>query len=65
MSGTEEPVSPELKEALERQEDPEAHDRSLIVERLAWTPEQRLAANAAFLKFYLIIRPDGPLIRDE
>jgi hypothetical protein len=65
MSRTDEEVSPELKEALQRQEDPEAHDRSLIVERLAWTPEQRLAANAAFLEFYLSIRPDGPLIREE
>ena len=54
-----------LREALERQEDGEAHDRGLIVERLAWTPEQRLEANAAFLRFYLTIRPEGPLIREE
>jgi hypothetical protein len=38
------------------------HDRGLIVERLAWTPAQRLDANTAFLRFYLSIRPDGPLL---
>lgn len=53
-----------LRDALMRQDD-EAHDRSLILERLAWTPEQRLAANAAFLRFYLTARPSGPLIRDD
>jgi hypothetical protein len=51
-----------LSEALQRQSDPEEHDRSLIVERLAWTPEERLDANAAFLRFYLSVRPEGPLI---
>ena len=55
----------ELREALERQTDPDAHDRGLIAERLSWTPEERLEANAAFLRFYLSVRPDGPLIRDE
>jgi hypothetical protein len=54
-----------LREALRRQEDEASHDRSLIVERLAWTPEQRLDANTAFLRFYLAIRPKGPLIRDD
>lgn len=54
-----------LHEALLPQGDADAHDRSLILERLAWTPEQRLEANAAFLRFYLAVRPDGPLIRDE
>jgi hypothetical protein len=54
-----------LIRALRLQGDANAHDRSLILERLAWTPEQRLAANAAFLRFYLAIRPDGPLIGDE
>jgi hypothetical protein len=44
--------------------DEEAHDRSLIVERLAWTPEERLEANAAFLRLYWSIRPEGPLIRE-
>ena len=53
-----------LSEALQHQGDDEAHDRSLIVERLRWTPEERLAANAAFLRFYLSVRPEGPLIRD-
>ena len=31
-----------LREALKSLDDPEAHDRSMIVERLAWTPDQRL-----------------------
>lgn len=53
-----------LQEALERQRDEEAHDRGLIVERLAWTPEQRLEANAAFLLFLLSVRPQGPLLRE-
>jgi hypothetical protein len=54
-----------IREALEKQGETETHDRSLIVERLAWTPEQRLEANAAFLRFYLSVRPEGPLIREE
>lgn len=53
-----------VRRALRRQGDDD-HDRSLIVERLAWTPEQRLDANAAFLRFYLAVRPAGPLIHDE
>jgi hypothetical protein len=53
-----------LREAMERQKDDDFHERSLIVERLAWTPEQRLEANAAFLRFYLSVRPEGPLIRE-
>jgi hypothetical protein len=36
-----------------------------IVERLAWTPEQRLDANTAFLRFYLSARPDGPIISGD
>ena len=44
--------------------DEEDHDRGLIVERLAWTPEERLEAHAAFLRFYWRVRPDGPLIRE-
>jgi hypothetical protein len=61
-----EPANPMdvLREALERQENGEAHDRGLIVERLSWTPEQRLEANAAFLRFLLEVRPEGPLIRE-
>jgi len=54
-----------LRTALARQYDPDAHDRSLILERLAWTPEQRLHANAVFLRFYLAARPAGPRVRDE
>jgi hypothetical protein len=54
-----------LGRALTRQADGDDHDAGLIVERLAWTPEQRLAANAAFLRFYAAVRPDGPLIREE
>jgi hypothetical protein len=53
-----------VREAVRRQhEDPEEHDRSLIAERLAWTPDERLEANAAFVRWYLSIRPHGPLIR--
>ena len=54
-----------LEKALERQKDVDSHDRGLIVERLAWTPEQRLEANAAFIRFYLEVRPEGPLIREK
>jgi hypothetical protein len=54
-----------VAEALRRQQfDPDEHDRGLIVERLAWSPEQRLQANAAFVRFYLGVRPDGPLLRE-
>lgn len=53
-----------LRKALAHQADPEAHDRSLIVERLAWTPEERLEANARFLRLYLSVRPEGPLVRE-
>jgi hypothetical protein len=49
-----------LREALRRQAKIDAHDRSLIVERLAWTPEERLKADARFLRFYLSARPEGP-----
>ena len=54
-----------LDRALEQQANGEDHDRGLIVERLAWTPEQRLEANAAFLRFYHDVRPTGPMIREE
>jgi hypothetical protein len=37
-----------LSRALSLQGDAEAHDRGLIVERLAWTPEQRLEAKRGF-----------------
>ena len=53
-----------VRNALRLQADEDAHDRSLIVERLAWTAEQRLEANAAFVLFYLSVRPEGPLIRE-
>jgi len=40
-----------VREAVRRQhEDPEEHDRSLIAERLAWTPDERLEANAGFVR---------------
>ena len=32
-------------------EDPEEHDRSLISERLAWSPEERLRALQSYLGF--------------
>jgi hypothetical protein len=54
-----------IRAALRQQGDGEAHDRGLILERLSWTPEQRLEANAAFVRFYLAARPNGPLIRGE
>ena len=57
-------VANEWQAALRSQADDDAHDRSLIVERLSWTPEQRLEANAAFLRFYATVRPQGPLIRE-
>ncbi len=53
-----------IRKALKQQSEEGTHDQSLIVERLGWTPEQRLAAHAAFLRFYLSVRPDGPLIRE-
>ena len=59
------PYATELQEALRRQEDADDHDRSLILDRLDWTPERRLDANTAFLRFYLSIHPDGPLVRDD
>lgn len=48
---------------LRQQQEPEDHDLSLIRERLLWTPEERLEANAAFVCWYLSIRPQGPLVR--
>ena len=53
-----------LQRALRAQADPDADERSLIRERLLWTPEERLAANAAFVAFALSARPRGPLLRD-
>ena len=53
-----------VRKALKQQSEEGEHDRSLIVERLGWTPEQRLAAHASFLRFFLSVRPDGPLIRE-
>ena len=40
-----------LLESLQRQGDHDDYDCGLIVERLGWTPEQRLDANTAFLRF--------------
>lgn len=54
-----------LERALARSATGDDHDLSLIVERLAWTPEQRLAANAAFLRFYRTVRPAGPLVEER
>lgn len=53
-----------VEAAVRRQhEDPLEHDRSLIVECLGRTPDERLEANAAFVRWYLTIRPQGPLVR--
>lgn len=51
-----------LSDALRLQGDGDARDRGLIVERLGWTPKERLDANAAFLRFYLSVRPEGSLL---
>jgi len=51
------------KAVLRQQQGPEEHDLGLIHERLRWTPEERLEANAAFVRWYLSVRPQGPLIR--
>jgi hypothetical protein len=61
-----EPVDEEaVREAVRRQQqEPEDHDISLIRERLRWTPEERLEANAAFVRWYLSVRPQGPVIRE-
>lgn len=54
-----------MQQGLMQRDSDEAHDRSLIRERLDWTAAQRLDANTAFLRFYLAARPDGPLVDDE
>ena len=46
-------------------DDGDEHDRGLILERLGWSVDERLDANASFMRFYLSIRPDGPIIRGE
>jgi hypothetical protein len=47
-----------VREAVRRQhEDPEEQDRGLIAERLSRTPEERLEANAAFVRWHLNVRP--------
>jgi hypothetical protein len=58
-------LDPALARALERQFSGDDHDLGLIVERLSWTPEQRLRANEAFLRFYEAVRPSGPVQTDE
>jgi len=46
--------------AVRRQhEDPEEHDRSLISERLAWSPDERLHALQSFLAFVERARTSG------
>ncbi len=54
-----------LRQALSRQASGEDHDLGLIRERLTWTPEERLEANTAFLRFYVAARPPGPLLRED
>jgi hypothetical protein len=60
-----EPVDEEAvrKAVLRQQQEPEDHDLSLIQERLRLTPEERLDANSAFVRWYLSVRPEGPPIR--
>jgi len=55
-------MPPAVGDALRPQPNDDEHDRGLIVERLAWTPQERLDANTAFLRFYFHARPTGPLI---
>ena len=50
--------------ALRMQADPDADDCSLIRERIAWSPAERLAANGAFVAFAFAVRPQGQLLRD-
>jgi hypothetical protein len=54
-----------IRAALARHTDDEAHDLGLIVERLAWTPEERLDANGAALSLWRDLRPSGPIALDE
>ena len=54
----------ELLDALRSQQDPEAHDRGLIAERLGWTPRDAWRPMRVILRFYLAIRPRGPLISE-
>jgi hypothetical protein len=54
-----------LETAMRRQAEASSHDLGLIVERLSWTPEQRLDANTRFVRFYLTLRPSGPEIHDQ
>jgi len=63
--GTSEPLSDAVVRALASQADDDDHDRSLIVAKLALTPEQRLDANTQFLRWYFSVRPQGPLIGEE
>ena len=68
MAGEKKTATPSpdaVANALLRQGDGDDHDRALIVERLQWTPEERLDANSRFLRWYFSIRPQGPLIGDE
>jgi hypothetical protein len=45
---------------LRQGEDTEDHDRSLIAERMSWTPEQRLKSLEAFLAFVERARTTSP-----
>ena len=40
-----------VRAILRQHEDPEEHDRSLIAERLRWSPDERLRALQSFLTF--------------
>ncbi|MBM3779788.1 MAG: hypothetical protein FJW23_16360 [Acidimicrobiia bacterium] len=55
-------VEDQVRRALARQGDRDARDLRLNVERLSWTPEQRLEANATFLRFHMAARPTGPFV---
>ena len=64
MSGPEGIDSAAVERALLSQADPGSDDLALIRARLRWTPQERLEANASFVRFCLTARPQGPLLRD-
>lgn len=50
-------------EAVRRhQEDPDYHDLTLIAQCLRQSPEERLAANEAFVEFLCSVRKEGLLV---
>jgi hypothetical protein len=48
---TERELDDAVRAILRQHDDPEEHDRSLIAERLRWSPDERLRALQSFLTF--------------